>query len=230
MDTDCIIKNIVSKEFNISEFVNICINEIEARETIIKEMILNENIMVYYHCFYVIDEASKNRPELFYSYWSKIESLLNHKNSYHRNFSLTIIANLTQVDTNKYFEKIYDKYFEHINDEKFMTAECCLVNSKKIINNKRYLTERIIETIIEKINKSKYTEKQIALLKSKVIDIFEIGFQEIKDKGRIISYVQNEVNSKSPKTRKRAKMFLSICSTTKNGLTIASHHKVMPST
>ncbi len=72
--------------------------------------------MVYYHCYYVISKASEEKPELFYDYWNEFVLLLDHQNSYHRDIGLTIIANLTKIDTDDKFSVIYEKYIEHFND------------------------------------------------------------------------------------------------------------------
>ena len=108
-------------------------------------MLTNSAIMVYYHCFYIVEKASQERPKLLYSFWGEIAKLLQHENSYHRDFALDIIGNLTIVDLENRFLEIRDEYFSIINDEKFMTGIYCVKNLLKIYQNKPDQRERIIE-------------------------------------------------------------------------------------
>jgi len=62
--------------------------------------------MVYYHSYYIIARASEISPELFYEYWDDFATLLNHENSYHRDFGLSLIANLTKIDKINKFSNI----------------------------------------------------------------------------------------------------------------------------
>ena len=98
MNTEDMIERIAEKDFDVDEFVHLAIWDGKAREEIVFQMITNPDIMVYYHCYYVISKASRKKPDLFDQYWGQIAGLLSHKNSYHRNFCLDIIGNLTMVD------------------------------------------------------------------------------------------------------------------------------------
>lgn len=96
------------------------VDDSQMRDNVVNLMLNNQNIMVYYNSYYIISLASALKPELFYKYWDDFVLLLNHQNYYHRDFALNLLANLTQVDTENKFSLIFDDYFSHINDEKFM--------------------------------------------------------------------------------------------------------------
>ena len=98
MNATEMIEKIAEKDFDVNEFVQLAINDENARNEIVHQMLTNSAIMVYYHCHYVVNKASQKRPGMFYPYWGEIAELLHHKNSYHRDFSLVIIGNLTKVD------------------------------------------------------------------------------------------------------------------------------------
>ena len=134
-----LIREISAKDVDVDRFVRLAIRDDQIREEIVRQMRTHPHIMVYYHCFYIVSKASIERPDLFYPHWHEVASLLKHKNSYHRDFALTIIANLTQVDQGNLFSKIFHDYFEHINDEKFMTGQCCVQNSIKILKGFKHL-------------------------------------------------------------------------------------------
>ena len=69
------ITKIAKKDFEVEEFVQLVISDENARDEIIHQMLTNPKIMVYYHCYYVVDKASQKQPELFYPYWTEIAAL-----------------------------------------------------------------------------------------------------------------------------------------------------------
>ena len=192
-------------DYDLDYFVRLALTDEAGRVEIIKQMLHNENIMVYYHCYEVISHASAEQPSLFYEYWADILPLLNHRNSYHRDIALTILANLTAVDTKNRFESIFADYFSHTHDEKFMTACCCVDNSKKIVRNKPHLKNQITELLLQKDGFSCYSTKQAALMMSYVLDLLEQAYPgEIEDP-TVRAFILREQKSNSPKTRQKAK-------------------------
>lgn len=138
MNTIELIEGIAERDFDVNAFVQLAINDEEARDEIVYQMLTNSAIMVYYHCYYVVDAASQKHPEMFYVYWEEIAEMLHHGNSYHRDFAVEIIGNLTKVDQEERFAEIAEEYYGIINDEKFMTGNCCVRN---------LLCEELVENI-----------------------------------------------------------------------------------
>ncbi len=203
------IEQIAQKDFDVDEFVQLAIHDEDARENIVDQMITNADIMVYYHCYYAVSKASKEAPELFYKFWNAIAGLIDHENSYHRNFALTIIGNLTKADQENRFSQIEDDYFGAINDEKFMTGNCCVQNLRKIYRHKEDLREKITALLLDIDNRCDYTEKQKGLLKFDILEIFEEIYEEVPEKDAIDAFIKAQVDSISPKTRKKAKALVS---------------------
>jgi hypothetical protein len=205
MKIDELIPLISKPEIDIEEFVRLSIDEPSTRDEIIHQMLINPDIMVYYHCFYVVTRASQDRPDLFYPYWEALVPLLKHKNSYHRDIALTILANLTAIDDEDRFTGVFADYFEHIKDPKFMTARCCIQNSLKIIRYKPKQSDRIIEFLLDIDQRCHYPEKQKALLKCDVLEVLSEVYQDVADKPEIAAFIKAQVVSLSPKTKKKAK-------------------------
>jgi len=205
MNTTEIIEQIAEKDFDVNAFVELAIKNEYARNEIVRQMLTNSAIMIYYHCYYIVDKASQERPEIFYSYWGEIAELLHHKNSYHRDFALEIIGNLTIVDQENRFAEIKDEYFSIINDEKFMTGNCCVKNLLKIYRHKPDQWGRIIELLLDIDSRCDYTEKQKGVLKADVLEIFDEIYEEVPERNRINEFIRTEANCISPKTRKKAK-------------------------
>ena len=208
MTKNDLISQISDKNVDVDKFAEIVINEESIRQEIINQMLNNKHIMAYYHSYNILSKASELKPELFYRYWNDFASLLNHENSYHRDFGLTLIANLTKVDTENKFSSVFDDYFKCINDAKFMTARHCIQNTAKILANKCELKEDISNILLDIDKLCNFSEKQKALIKSDVIDVFDKFYREINNKEMINKFVKVELNSISPKTKKRAREFI----------------------
>jgi len=208
MNTTDMIEQIAEKDFDVNAFVQLAIKNERARNVIVRQMLLDGSIMVYYHCYKIVNKASQERPEIFYSYWGEIAELLHHKNSYHRDFALEIIGNLTKVDQENRFFEIKDEYFSIINDVKFMTGNCCVKNLQKIYQHKPEQRERIIETLLDIDNRCNYTEKQKGVLKADVLEIFDEIYNEVSERNRIEEFIRMGANCISPKTRKKAKVLV----------------------
>ncbi|WP_321423335.1 hypothetical protein [uncultured Methanobacterium sp.] len=206
-DDDLILK-ISDKNFNKEGFVEKVLNDSKIRDDIVQLMLNHRKIMVYHHSYSVISQASQMRPELFYHYWDDFAVLLDHPNSYHRDFGLVLLANLTTVDKENKFLNVFNDYYSHINDEKFMTARKCVQNTAKILESESELTEDITDILLDVDKKCDFALKQKALLKSDIIELFYKFHKQINDKEQVNEFVKEELNSVSPKTRKVAKKYM----------------------
>ncbi len=89
-----------------------------------------------------------------------------------------------------------------------MTARHSIQNTAKILANKNELKEYIADILLNVDGLCTFSEKQKALLKSDVIDIFDKFYDEIDSKKMIKKFVKVELDSISPKTKKRAREFI----------------------
>lgn len=204
-----LLDEISDKKFNKQKFVNLAIKDPQIRDFIVESMINHPQIMKYYHCFYILEEMSMVKPELLHAYWDTFQKLLNHSNSYHRNFGLILLANITKVDEKNKIIDFIDDYLELLDDEKMMTAEECIKNAMKIASIRPELTDKIISRLIDFENSTKYSDKQKAVMLSQLIERFEWLPENYRRNSLLINFAKKHVNSISPKTRKVAKSFLS---------------------
>jgi len=205
-----LLKELESKlsDEDIDKFAQNAINDPEMRIKLVNLMLNHQKIRIYYNSYYIISRACELKPDLFYEHWDDFESLLNHPNSYHRDFALKLLATLVAVDDENRFSTVFNDYFSHINDEKFMTARKCIENTAKILSSKKEFTDDIIRILLDVDHISDYPEKQKALLKSGVIQLFDDFYEQIDDKKGIHYFIESEVSSISPKTRGKAKQFI----------------------
>jgi hypothetical protein len=188
-------------------FIDIAINERAFRDILIKHLIKNEAINIYYHSYMILNEVTKIVPSLFYCYWDKFVWLLKHENSYHRNYGMDLIANIIPVDKDNLFEPILDDYYKQLNDEKLVTIKHCIENSIAIIKAKPKLTTIIISKIIDSLRVNTNSEKHqnfLILKFLKLLSSIDNNFVDMKTVGEFLLIVLND--TKSDKIRKEIRI------------------------
>lgn len=169
--------------------------------------LLSKNETYRYNCFQVLNIVSEKRPDLLYPHWDFFINHLSSDNNYHKMAAVLIIANLTAVDKNQRFEKVFDKFYNNLKSKKTIVPIYVVKSSGKIANFKPDLEGKITNILlnVEKIHPG----KQIELLKSAVIESFSEFFKDSSEKDKIIGFVKNQLNSSSSKTKKAARDFIS---------------------
>jgi hypothetical protein len=203
-----LLEDISKKSFDKQKYVDMIISDEELRDFIVDNMIHHPEIMKYYHCFYIVENASSLKPKLFYKYWDAVYKLLFHSNSYHRDFALIILANIAKADKENRFNEIIDDYMGLLNDTKYSTASYCVKNCAIIASIKQELLEKIINRLLNLENDNPFPEKQKALMMSDIIEGLELVINIYPNRDLLLSFVKKHVSSISPKTKKAAKEFL----------------------
>ena len=167
----------------------------------------SKNETFRYNCFKVLSQISKTQPLLLYPEWEYFLNLLSSPNSYHRISAINILSHLTQIDTGKKFDLIFEQYFHHLNDESMIVARYLAASAGKIARAKPYLQNKIVEKLLE-IDSTHHEEGRKDLIKYDIIQSLSEIFEGITEKERIFNFVEKQVGCSSPKTRKAAKEFL----------------------
>jgi hypothetical protein len=158
-----------------------------------------------YGSFEVLLRLSEEKPETLYPHWDFLAEMLDAKNAYWKLIAVRLLANLTRADSESKFDKIFDKYYNLLNDSVIIAGHIT-ANSGKIARAKPKLQAEITNRLL---NIDKTTQKHKDLIKAGAIESFSEYFAESKDKEKIIEFVRQQLNGESPKTRKIAKEFLS---------------------
>jgi len=159
---------------------------------------------IRYNSFKVLMRLSDEHPELLYPEWDFFVAMLDSPNSYWRLSAVRLLANLTIADKENRFEKIFDKYYDLLNDS-VIVAIYLAGDSGKIARAKPGLQTKIINKLL---NIDKTQQKHKDLVKGSALEAFSEYFEEIKDKKRIIDFAKSLLKGESPKTRKIAKELL----------------------
>jgi hypothetical protein len=198
------IREISRPEYDLQAFVDLILVNSDARQACLVGMLREPHSMIYDHCFYAIAGASRAEPELFYAHWDEIAGLLDHANSYHRDYGLTILANLLPVDREDRFSAIFPAYLEHIRDAKFMTAACCIRNLKAVVKSRPDLTGPVLKDLIIIDYGNHFSPGQLALLKCGILELIEQVYPDLAGRRAVDAFILAALASPSPKTRRKA--------------------------
>ncbi|HMK53143.1 MAG TPA: hypothetical protein VK444_00005, partial [Methanobacteriaceae archaeon] len=173
------------------------------------DKILSKDNITRLNSFQALQKISEEEPAFLYPHWDYFQKMLLGKNNYHRYIAIYILANLTAVDKEKKFEKIFNQYYGILAGDKAMNASHVALNSSKIALNKPELQTAVIDRLlnIDHIHRGKQKE----LVKAYAIEALREIYPHVKNKQKIDEFVKSQLSSKSPKTRNLAACFLERC-------------------
>ena len=176
-------------------------------EKVLSELIeglLSKKDAIRHNSFRVLLHVSEKHPEVLYPRWDFFVDMIGSDNAYWKLIAVRVIANLTKADTKNKFEKIFDKYYNLFNDSVIVAGHLA-ANSGKIAKAKPKLQTKITNKLL---NIDKTNQKHKDLVKAGAIEAFDEYFEEADNREKILEFVKEQFNCKSPKTRKKAKEFM----------------------
>ncbi len=168
---------------------------------------------VRYGCAKVLMDLSEEHPEQLYPYMDYFIGLLDSNYRILTWNALAIIANLTEVDVEKKFDAIFDKYYRFLNNEYMVTVANTVGNSGKIALAKPYLLAKITNELLKTEHVSvtpHLTEECKRVIAEVAIKTFELFFDKLyeKEKKKVIAFVERQLRSSRQTLSKKAKAFL----------------------
>lgn len=166
---------------------------------------------IRYGCAKVLMDLSEEYPEELYPYMDFFVNLLDSNYRILTWNAMAIIANLARVDKDKKFEAIFDKYYSFLNDEYMVTVANVVGQSGKIALAKPYLVQKITDELLKVENISvtpHLTEECRRVIAEKAIASFDLFFEKIEQKEKVVSFVERQLNSSRTKLRIEAEDFL----------------------
>ena len=166
---------------------------------------------IRYGCGKVLMDYSGAHPERLYPHFEAFVKLLESKHRILTWNALAVIANLAVVDVDRAFEAVFDKYYSFLNDEYMVTVANVVGNSAKIASAKPYLVQKITAELlkVEGISVTPHlTEECKRVIAEQAIKAFDVFFDKIEAKARVISFVKRQLKSPRASLRREAKCFL----------------------
>lgn len=199
-------KLIESEESHANKVAEMIISDPDIFNTAIQNLLV-KNYTIRFNNFDAFLLVSENHPELVYPHWDFFEKLLLSKATFQQYIGIHIIANLTQHDPEKKFEKIEEQFLELVKDKSIVTVNHVIRALAKIINNKPDLREKLIDFLFT-VEKLRQDAKHKDLTLAYVIEAFQETYKFGIKKEEILGFVLAQRESSSPKTRKAVQSFL----------------------
>jgi len=166
---------------------------------------------IRYGCAGILMDLSEKYPEKLYPHMNSFIDLLDSKYRILVWNALAIIANLAKVDKDKKFDTVFDRYYSFLSDEYMVTVANVVGNSGKIALAKPYLIPKITKELLKVENlpvTPHLTDECRRVIAEKTIKTFDLFYDKIHDKNKVISFVKKHVNSPRKTLKKEALDFL----------------------
>jgi len=171
------------------------------------EGVLSKKEKVRFNCFKVLLFISEERAEVLYPEWDFFVRLLQVDNTYLKYIAIYMMANLALDDPKGKFEKAFNKYYALLDDESVIPASHVAANSGKIARAKPGLVTRITNRLVN-VDKTRHKPERKDLIKGYIVEAFGEYFEAAKNKKRMLEFVRAQLDSRSPRTKRKAKEFL----------------------
>ena len=171
----------------------------------------HDKAAVRYGCSNVLMDLSEQHPEKLYPYFDFFVDMLDSKYRILTWNALAIISNLTRVDADKRFDAIFDKYYSFLDNEYMVTVANVVGNSGTIALAKPYLIPKVTDELLRVRDVSltpHLTEECKRVIAQQAIKTFDLFFDRVEQKDRVLSFVSEHVDSPRVKLRTAAEKFL----------------------
>lgn len=190
------------------------LRRVEADFTMLPEVLgglSSQKASIRYGCANVLVDLSLAHPRELYPHMDAFKDLLNSEHRILVWSAMAILANLTKVDREKKFDAVFDKYYGFLNDEYMVTAANVVGNSGKIASAKSYLVPKITRELlkVEGIRTTPHlTDECRRVICEKAIKSFEVFFDKVDSKDKVIAFVKRQRGSPRKTLRTEAERFL----------------------
>lgn len=167
----------------------------------------SDKAKIKYGCAKVLRILSETHPKILYPKWDSLADMLDYENTFLRANAVNVIANLTKVDSKNKFEKLFNRYYELINDKSMIPTANLVGKSGAIAIAKPGLESRITNKLLS-IDKTHHGSECKNVIKAGAIEAFDEYFEKSRNKKKILDFVRVELKNKRPSTRNRAEKFL----------------------
>jgi hypothetical protein len=154
--------------------------------------------------FKILYPLSDSNPELLYPYWDIFIEMLYKPEVSNKYYAIHLIAKLIKVDFDNRFSEIFNYWFNDLlNFENPVVSPHIAEKSGMIVKAKPDLEKKITALLLNIGETSKC--RHIDLQKAYVLSAFDIYFDSIFDKRKVIGFIRAQQKNPSPKTKKKAR-------------------------
>jgi hypothetical protein len=169
-----------------------------------------------YGCEKALRAVSQERPDLIYPFFEVYVDLLDSDNSFIKWGAILTLANLIKADTQKKFDRIFEKYYQPVTGDVMITASNTIGSSVKIISARPDMACRIAGEIL-KVEKAEYKMHGVLSPECRnvaighAVETFDEIFDLLDDKDikvKIVKFVKRQLKNTRNAVVKKAEKFL----------------------
>jgi len=178
------------------------------RLSVVFNGISSENPRIKFRSAKVLRILSEKNPKLLYSKIDFFIDFLGSENDIIRWNAMDTIANLAIVDSKNKFNKIFKKFYGLLYEGSLITASHVVDNSGKIAGAKPNLQSKITNELLKIEKVPLPTEECRNMLLGKTIVAFDMYYDQIQNKDKVISFVKRQLTNSRNATKVKAEKFL----------------------
>lgn len=180
---------------------------------LIVEGVASPKAHVRYTCAGLLVNLTEKYPEKLYRYMDFFVALLDSNYRILKWNGMAAISNLCQVDVDKKFDAVFNKYYGFLNDEYMVTVANVIANSAKIAQSKPYLAPQITKELlrVQEIHTTPHlTEECTRVVTEKAVECFDKLFNTMsaREKTEVVAFVKRQLDSSRVSLRREAQLFL----------------------
>ncbi len=158
----------------------------------------------------VLRRLSETNPELLLPHWDRFVTRLSDGNTFLKSDAMYVLANLAVIDSEERFEKVFDRFYSHLDDRSMIPAANVAGVSGRLALAKPHLQTKIVK-ILTGIDGTSHGSECKNVIKGAVIDSFGEFYEEasVANKKRMLAFVRGELKNRRRSTRRKAERFVS---------------------
>lgn len=201
-----ILEELENKENKPENYVDHVMNNLNLLPTILNGM-QSSKARVKFGSAKMLRIISEKDPKVLYPHMNFFIDLLESENNILRWITIDVIGNLSNVDTKKKFDEIFNRYYALLSNEGMVTVAHVVDNSGKIALAKPYLRDKITFNLL-KLEDIPRNEECKNILLGKAILSLGMYYDQVDNKEEIISFVERQLTNPRNSTKKKAEKFL----------------------
>ncbi len=162
---------------------------------------------VGYNCLRALLLLAEENPLLLYPYWDVFVELLRSEYTYFKLRGANLIAAAISVDRENRFEAVFDDYYDLLDGQSVIAACYVAGNSGRIARAKPGLQSRITRRLLS-IDETHHPPQRRDLIKGHAVEAFGEYAEQSGDRSKILEFVRAQLESQSPRTRKKSRELL----------------------
>ena len=171
----------------------------------------SQKAAIRYGCAKILMDLSEDHPAKLYPHMEAFVALLNSNYRILTWNAMAILANLAKVDKEKKFDAVFGRYYSFLNDQYMVTVANVVGNSGKIALAKPHLVPKITEKLltVENLHVTPHlTSECKRVIAQAAIKSFDMFFDKVKQKEKVLAFVQRQLDSSRRSLRVQAESFL----------------------